>query len=260
MLRKKELSRKLKNLISNKKNFSFKKAFFALIATGLIFTSATLAAVKVFKQPSIKWTPEKIEITLFTGTSKSSSASFLSNENLYNSRLELVPELAKFASVEPANISKITAGQNNSVNLLFSIPQATATGTYEGTLHLKSDKKTIPQTLKIVLNVKEPTVDYIPFDEVSLPILGRIYKNQETGATYVKDEVVIRFKDSVSQTRIKEIVSKINGKIMGYISDIEVYQVLVPIASPSEIELIINELENYSEVIIASYHWINQIF
>src|SRR3989344_647027 len=81
LLRKKELSRKLKNLISNKKNFSFKKAFFALIATGLIFTSATLAAVKVFKQPSIKWTPEKIEITLFTGTSKSSSASFLSNKN-----------------------------------------------------------------------------------------------------------------------------------------------------------------------------------
>lgn len=246
---------KLKNLINNIKNFSFRKTSFALVATGLIFTSATLAAVKISKQPDIKWTPEKLEITLFTGTSKVSSASFISNENLENAKLELVPELAKFAFAQPAEMNEIAAGKNNSVNLFFSVPQETATGTYDGTLHLKLDKKTIPQTLKIILNIKEPTADYIP-DDISYPTADKIYNDEVLGGAYINDEILVVFQNETSQERIKQIIYSINGSFLGSIPDLNMYQIRVKVNRPSEISILLQQLNSYPEIDTVSHHWL----
>jgi len=127
----------------------------------------------------------------------------------------------------------------------------------------KDKNKTVkilrPKPLRIVINIKEPTAEAIPIDEVSLPILERIYEDQETGAVYVRDEVVIRFKENVSETRIKEIISSINGRVLGYISDIEIYQVLVSVTDPAELKPIIQQLENYPEIIIATHHWMDSV-
>lgn len=102
--------------------------------------------------------------------------------------------------------------------------------------------------------------DEILIDEVSLPTVEKIYKDKESGAVYVRDEVVVRFKEGVSEAKIKEIISSVGGEIVGHIADIEIYQVLVPVTDPSELELIIQQLETYPEVIIATHHWLDEAF
>lgn len=111
-----------------------------------------------------------------------------------------------------------------------------------------------PKALRIMVKVKEPTAEEIPIDEVSLPTLERIYEDPETGAIYVRDEVIMGFEEGTSEAKIKEIVAEVNGVFLGSDLDLGLYQVLVPVTGPSELELIIQQLEDYPEVRIATYH------
>lgn len=116
------------------------------------------------------------------------------------------------------------------------------------------------RALKIVIEIKEPSTEEIPFDEVSLPTIERIYEDEETGAVYVEDEVIIGFKEGVSEARIKEIVAGVNGVFLGSISDLDAYQIqILNIIDPSQLEQIIQALEALPEVVIATYSWIDEI-
>jgi len=110
-----------------------------------------------------------------------------------------------------------------------------------------------------MVKVKEPTAEEIPIDEVSLPTLERIYEDPETGAIYVRDEVIMGFEEGTSEARIKEIVAGVNGVFLGSDSDLGFYQVLVPVTHPSELDSIIQQLESHPEVRIATYHWLIKI-
>ena len=114
--------------------------------------------------------------------------------------------------------------------------------------------------LRITINVKKATAQEIPIDQVSLPIPERIYEDTQTGAVFVKDEIIIGFKPGTSETRIKEIVAGINGTFLGSVPDLGMYQIQVSIANPSQLEAIIQQLETYPEVGIATYSWVNKMF
>jgi hypothetical protein len=117
----------------------------------------------------------------------------------------------------------------------------------------RSVKRIYPLPLKIAINVKKATAEVIPLDEVSLPIPERIYEDTQTGAVYVKDEIIIGFKEGTTEARIKEIVAGVNGTFLGSVPDLGMYQIQVSISGPSQLEAIIQQLETYSEVGIATY-------
>jgi len=238
-------------------------SFFVL----LIFSGTAFGGFWSKGKSTIAWSLPKIEEEQFLGTAKAIVVKFVSKKDLENVQIWITPELEDFLTVIPESFDKINRNEIIQIEIIASIPLNTSIGSYDGTIHLKALKqkgknkvsKTFAKPLPISLEIKEPTAEDIPFDEVSLPTLERIYEDEETGSVYVGDEVVIRFEENVSETRIKEIISSINGSILGYISDIEIYQVLVPVADPSELEPIIQQLEIYSEVIIATYHWMDKI-
>ncbi len=120
-------------------------------------------------------------------------------------------------------------------------------------------RKIYPLPLRITINVKKATAQEIPVDQVSLPIPERIYEDTQTGAVYVRDEIIIGFKPGTSEQRIKEIVAGINGIFLGSIIDFNVYQIRVSVSTPSELAAIIQQLESLPEVKMATYHWFNKI-
>jgi hypothetical protein len=122
---------------------------------------ATFAATTT--QPKITWSTTSVNIILSPGESTSSDLTFTSSQNLTNVTLGVVPQIAPFVAVQPSTISSLAANQTQSVHLSMAIAAATAFGTYDGTLRLKSGATTFPQTLKVSLSVVQtPLILAIP--------------------------------------------------------------------------------------------------
>ncbi len=104
-------------------------------------------------QPKITWSASDVQPILSPGESSSSAVSFISSANLTNVTVEAVPEIAPFATIQPNTFASVSAGQTQSAQITFSIPQPTTLGTYDGTIHVRLGSSTLPQTLKVVVNV-----------------------------------------------------------------------------------------------------------
>lgn len=237
--------------IKIEKKFSSKKKPFILVF--IPFFALSLSAVGLsanIKNHNISWAPEKITQTIFTGTTKILSAQFVANEDLENMSLEVTPGLENFLTIMPNSFQKIEKNQITEIKFLVSIPANTKTDDYGGTIHIKStgeSKRTYPKTLKINLSVEEPTADYIP-DEVTLPTSDRIVEDPAIGQNYIKDEIIVKFKDGVSETAIKQAVQDISGAFIGFLKDLEIYQIQVSVGDFSELDQKIAQLEQSSSV------------
>jgi hypothetical protein len=117
----------------------------------IVPTSVFAASVE-----QIEWTPNEINYTIGNGQGASDPvvATFTSPTSLERITLEVVPGLSRFVAVEPAVISKVEAGVPYSVALRFSLPPGAEPGKYEGVIHIRSGKRTLPQTLKVIVNVE----------------------------------------------------------------------------------------------------------
>lgn len=110
----------------------------------------------------------------------------------------------------------------------------------------KCDEKEVrtihPRALKIIVNVKEPSAEEIP-GEIALPNFNRIEEDLAIGQNYVKDEIIVKFKDGTSETIIKQIVRDIDGVFIGSLKELEIYQLQVSVADFNELDQKINQLE-----------------
>jgi hypothetical protein len=130
--------------------------------------------------PRISWSEPSTTVTLSPGQSLTKNLSITSNENLPGASIEAVPEIARFLAIQPTGIQSIAA--NLPVSLAFSIPSQTPLGTYEGTVHVRANNATVPQTLKVKINVRlqtftEPSLGF----KISYPV-GWIVSESEEGA------------------------------------------------------------------------------
>jgi Leucine-rich repeat (LRR) protein len=104
----------------------------------------------------ISWSPSSISRTAFPNSSLEMNVVFSSSINLESVDLQFVPEIAKLIAVTPEHMATVELGVTNYVHLTVNIPAGTLPGVYEGTLHVRTGKRTVPRTLKIVLQVQEP--------------------------------------------------------------------------------------------------------
>jgi hypothetical protein len=134
------------------KVFSLKRkliAFTFLLACVFNTSSTTSAA------PKIEWTPGELNVTLGDVSSKLFFASFTSSTPLDQVTLEVVPALRDFVTIDPATLNGVPAGAPQTVALHFSLPAGVEPGTFEGVVHVRSGKRTLPQHLKITITVVE---------------------------------------------------------------------------------------------------------
>lgn len=135
------------------KIFSLKRnsiAFTFLLACVFIGSSPALAA------PKIEWSPSEIEVTLNGSPTDTVVATFTSSTPLNEVTLEVVPSLRQFLTIEPAVPGNVPAGVPQTVMLHFSLPPGIEPGTFEGVVHVRAGRRTVPHTLKITITVEEP--------------------------------------------------------------------------------------------------------
>jgi len=104
-------------------------------------------------QPRIQWSENEVEVILSPGESFSKELSFTSTVDVDDIVIERVPELAPFLTIQPKSFSHVPAGQPQSVTVEYSIPPGATLGDYEGTIHVRLGNRTLPETLKIVMNL-----------------------------------------------------------------------------------------------------------
>lgn len=245
---KNEFLKKVKGSLSLFKSKK-KPLLFIFIPFFAVFSLSVFTLSSNNKTP-ISWTPKKIQEEVFVGTIKVIDAQFVSKENLKNVELWITPKLKDCLIVTPNSFNTIEKNKIIQVKIIVSIPLDNSIKSCGGTIHLKSiakSEETYPQTLNVVLNVKEPTAEEIP-EEITLPASDRIAEDPAIGQNYIKDEIIVKFKDGTSETAIKQAVQNIGGVFIGFLKDLEIYQIQVNVADFNELDQKITQLEQNSIV------------
>ena len=107
-------------------------------------------------QPHIIWSPSAITVFLLPGDIKQRTVGFTSSITLQSVSIEVVPEIAPFLRVTPSLIASLSPNQQQAVQIRAVLPVDASSSVYEGTVHITSQSKTIPQTLKVIITVGLP--------------------------------------------------------------------------------------------------------
>jgi hypothetical protein len=124
--------------------------------------------------PQVKWSETGIEITLAPNGTATRTVTFTSSQNLNNLTLWAVPQIAPFVGIQPEVISFALAGQPQTISLSVAVPAGISEGTFEGTVHVSSGSRTIPQTLKITIHVRQQA-EFTLFNNPGDPLLLRAH-------------------------------------------------------------------------------------
>jgi len=142
-------------------------------------------------------------------------------------------------------------GSDYSANSNFSIG-ASVEGTYKATVYAKDhyapctdqfsvwDTKTVSCSGSVILGKVEPLDP------------ARIATESQTGRQFVGDQILVTFKENVLEEVVNSLVNSINGQIVGYISDMNDYQIKIN-GNPTldQLRLLINQLNSNSNVEVA---------
>jgi hypothetical protein len=129
-----------------------------------IFVVVLLASANGFAAPpAISWEPARLEQTLGNalGATRDTPLILVSAKDLSNVDIWITPEIRPFLQIEPAHLDAVEAGVTYELRAHWSIPPRAAEGAYEGTVHLRSGKRTLPRNLKVAV-----TIDY---DDILIP-------------------------------------------------------------------------------------------
>lgn len=128
-------------------------------------------------------------------------------------------------------------------------------GTWEADLKLVPGDNTITVTADTNNGQIEEKTITINYDAGSVYTLdeSHIKTDEETGITYIDNIIIIIFNNDVSDNRIHEIISSINGEIVGSLNAINQYQVQIDRMELADLESLQDELEEYEEIRVTMY-------
>ncbi len=108
--------------------------------------------------PTITWMPSSIEQTVSPGESRVVLVSFKSLKDLTNITVRVVPEVEQFIQIDPPMFGGITKDQKVDLTITISTPINSPSGTFEGTIHLRSlsnPKKTFAKPLPLTIRITD---------------------------------------------------------------------------------------------------------
>jgi len=166
-------------------------------------------------QPQITWSEPRITIRLASGQSLLKTLTFTSDMSLPNVTVEPVPEIARFLTgVQPSSFTDVITGQPQTVSLSFFIPAGTTQGTYEGTLHVRSGSRTLPSTLKVVIEVSLVNLPPDPGDAGKITLEG-IDSDNDGLRDDVQRWIVLRYPNSEkTRTAFKQVSTDFQNTLL----------------------------------------------
>ncbi len=212
----------------------------------------TAAATDTYGQKIVSWSPVALSPQVLRGTTKLINVSLKVSQDLNDVGLFVVPELQTFLSVTPSHFAAIGKNTTVNVSLLFSIPESTVSGLYEGVLMLRDPSRTFPLALSITLLVQEPTSTVIP-DGVALPSADRFVIDR--GVNFVRDELVVFAQPSASEDEIISLATRLGAAFLGREKRVHFYQLLLPIENLDAALAFMTQLESDPIVRFAVPHF-----
>ena len=207
------------------------------------------------------WEPTALSVTRLLGTATSITIRFTSSEALSNARVVVVPALAPYVSIYPnSSFTEIPGGVSQSIIVRISLPKTTAPGTYQGTLHIETDR-TVARPLPVALTVQRAT-DALPAPPLLAdPSVDRITVTTDgNNIAYVKDEVDIFFNTGATSDTIRQVVRSIGGVFLGSAPQLQWYQVLVPTEGFDQLTALVNAAQSSPAVAFAIHNLISKSF
>lgn len=204
----------------------------------------------------VTWSPAVLELTGFPGTTQSEGVRMVATRGLTGVQLFAVPEIARFLTIASSDLNSVIANQTYEFPVALAIPASTPVGRYDGTVHLRQGNRTIPDTLKIAVNVVSPSGEAVPTG-ASLPSTDRVTADAD-GQRLVKDEIVVilDFETSSPDQRIAEIATSTGGVILGAVSPTLTYQLQYEVSNLDELEAMRLSLQALPGVAAASHHYL----
>jgi len=130
------------------------KRFFSLSVLLSLILGIFITTYAQSNRPVVSWNNR--EITQTIGGAQIVSplvVKFQVSRTLTDVNVFVVPEIRRFVTVQASDLSNLQPLTDYSLTLMFSVPTQTAEGVYSGTIHLRQGNQTIPQTLKVNVNV-----------------------------------------------------------------------------------------------------------
>ena len=131
----------------------------SLMASKSPAASVSSSTSSCSKAAVISWSVPSFDTDLAPGASSTRSLTVMSNVLLEHVNFEPGPEIASFVTIQPSNFVRMAPSQAVPIAITVSIPTSTGLGTYQGTIHARVGTSTLPQTLKITINVWRSLTD-----------------------------------------------------------------------------------------------------
>lgn len=128
------------------------KYLLLLIMAAIILSIGNTAVAR----PIISWEPSKIELEQIQGTQSIHTVVVKSKKDLQDIIARVVPELALWVSISPANIGSIQKNSSLELTLTINVPPDAVVGEYDGVIQLRQSangksKKTMAKPLPVTL-------------------------------------------------------------------------------------------------------------
>ena len=187
-----------------------RKLFVFIVTLALLSSSIPLTVSLAAAQPKIKWSQNQLTLQLSPGGGEVKQVTFTSDHNLSNVTIEAVPEIADLVSIQPNTIASVFADQAQTVSLFFSIPAGTSFGLHEGTIHVRAGSQTIPQTLKVSIDVTQ-SVDLPAEIQPLSPAIVTLSGVSETNFNPTNNTILLGISGSTFNTDPTTVKLFLNG-------------------------------------------------
>lgn len=158
-----------------KKYLYVSSGILALLLVGMVFAlraSPALTAQDSSVLARITWSQSELDVILPRNVTRIKDITLTSSQDLQNVSIKAIPELEGFLSTQPNTLEAVPGNQHQTIRLIFVIPSTTALGIYDGTIHVRSGNRTIPDTLKITLTISDQTLPPDPGEAGKATIEG----------------------------------------------------------------------------------------
>jgi len=140
-----------------------------IFLVGMALASVLLLANFVVNKtrPDIIWQTPILQKSVSQGAQVSEDISFIVNKTLENLSVWVSPEIRDYVFARPLQFSRLEAGTLVRVQVIFIIPDTLQPGSYDGTIHIRQEQKTIAKPLPVYLTVTpkpEPSPQPAPIE------------------------------------------------------------------------------------------------
>jgi len=176
---------------------------------------------------AVVWQPSSIDVRTLRGTTQLFSVNLTASTAISEASLFVVPELAGILNLSLLGKTALAGGTVLTIPMEVSVPGTTPPGIYEGTVHVRSGKRTVTSTLKVRIEVIAGSDNEV-VDKITDPSPDRVARTA-SGQFLVKDELIVVLKRDVADpnARIREVASQVGALIIGSVPGFPVYQLRV---------------------------------